>query len=108
MIGSLGRLIASRRWIWAVAAAVLLAAAFLGTRASAQWLGLLVSAMGALVLLQHPSLGPLALVFAALVVPLEFGTGSEHRIGFIRKTVHAHEQTGWRVIDQRLHNPFIV
>ncbi len=38
---------------------------------------LLVAAAGGLALLARPALGLLALVLAALIVPLEFGTGSE-------------------------------
>ncbi len=52
--------------ILAVAAGVLLGAALLGFRASLQWLGLLAVGMGAIVLLQQPLLGLLALVPAAL------------------------------------------
>ena len=57
--------------------AVLALAFLLGQRASALWLGLLVAALGALVLLIRPALGLLALVAAALLVPLEISTGTE-------------------------------
>lgn len=57
--------------------AVLALAFLLGQRASAAWLGLLAAGLGAIVLLVQPALGLLAIVVAALLVPLEFGTGSE-------------------------------
>jgi len=77
MIGDLRhRLLTGRLWPWAVAAAVLLGAALFGSLASTLWLALLVAGMGAVVVLQWPILGLLALVPAALVVPLEFGTGT--------------------------------
>lgn len=56
---------------------ILLLAFILGRRASTQWLVLLVSAGGGLALLTRPALGLPALVLAALVVPLEFDTGTE-------------------------------
>jgi len=49
---------------------------YFGLHASLRWLILLMAGMGAIVLLQRPILGLLALVPAALVVPLEFGTGT--------------------------------
>ncbi len=60
-----------------IALAVLALAFLLGQRASATWLGLLVAGIGAVVLLAQPVLGLLAIVAAALLLPLEFGTGSE-------------------------------
>jgi len=56
---------------------VLLAAAFLGRRASAQYAGLIIAACGAVILLIQPRLGLLAIIAAAMVFPLEFGTGTE-------------------------------
>jgi hypothetical protein len=56
---------------------VLAAAVLLGRNASLRWLALLVTAMGAVLLLARPVLGLPVLVVAGLVVPLEFGTGSE-------------------------------
>ncbi len=77
MIGDIRRRLRTGRWwTWAAAAVVLLGAAFLGSRPSPRWLVLLGAGMGAVVLLQWPILGLLALVPAALVVPLEFGTGT--------------------------------
>lgn len=64
-------------WTVFIVAMVLLAAAVLGLRASLQWLALLVAAMAALLMLQSPVLGLLALVVVPLVVPAEFGTGTE-------------------------------
>jgi len=77
VIGAIRRKpLGSRLWIWAVVVAVLLGAAFLGFRASPLWLALLGTGMGALVLLQQPILGLLAVVPATLIVPVEFGTGT--------------------------------
>ena len=59
---------------------ILLAAAFLGHRASAQYAGLIVAGFGALALLYQPRLGLLAIIGAALIAPLEFGTGTEVRL----------------------------
>ena len=52
-----------------IAIAVLALAFLLGQRASSTWLGLLVVGIGAVVLLQTPRLGLLALVAAALLLP---------------------------------------
>jgi hypothetical protein len=59
-----------------VVASVLLGAAFLGTRPSIYWLVLLLAGISAIVLAQRPILGLPALLFTALFVPIEFGTGS--------------------------------
>lgn len=56
---------------------VLALAVMLGQQASTRWLLLLAVGLGGLVLLTHPALGLLSLVVAALVVPLEFGTGTD-------------------------------
>mgnify|MGYP001149348532 CR=1 FL=1 len=63
-------------WAWVLIAVVLIGAAYLGSHASMRWLILLVAGMGTVVLLQWPILGLMGLVLAALVVPLEFGTGT--------------------------------
>lgn len=63
-----------------VAALVLLLALVLGRRASPLWLALLVTAAGGLALLARPALGLPTLVLAALIAPLEFGTGTEVRL----------------------------
>ncbi len=68
---------AKRVWIAAVVAGVLLAAVFLGLRASLRWLLLLSAGIGALALLHAPQLGLLALIAAALVVRFEISTGTE-------------------------------
>jgi hypothetical protein len=60
-----------------VVAVVLLAASGFGYKSSVLGLALLALGTGAIVLLQQPALGPLALIPAALIVPLEFGTGTE-------------------------------
>lgn len=60
--------------------AVLALAYLLGQRASPLWLGLLAASIGGLALLVRPVLGLPALVMAALVVPLEIGTGTEVKL----------------------------
>ena len=70
-------LLTNRQWIpWAVAVGILLGAALLGARASMLWLGLLVVSMGIVLLLQWPLLKFIALITAALLIPLEISTGS--------------------------------
>lgn len=63
-----------------IALFVLALAFLLGQRASVWWLGLLVIGLGALILLARPSLGLFTLVLAALVAPLEIGTGTDVRL----------------------------
>jgi O-antigen ligase len=71
----------SRRWSTPIiSAAVLGLAVYLGIHASVRWLALLVAALGAVVLLLRPTLGLLAVVVAALLLPLEFGTGTEVKL----------------------------
>jgi len=60
-----------------VFAIALLAAAILGLRASRLWLILLFAGSGALALVLRPQLGPIGLIAAALVLNLEFSTGTE-------------------------------
>lgn len=57
--------------------AVVLAAIFFGMRASTRWLMLIAAGLGALILLWRPVLGLLAIVLAALLVPVNFSTGTE-------------------------------
>ena len=76
-------------WSWVLIALVLLAAAFLGLRASTTWLALLVVGIGALALLQTPRLGVLAIVTVALVVPLTIGTGTEVSLNAVTLLVPA-------------------
>ena len=77
MIGTMRRVFPLEKLqIWAVIIGVLLGAAVLGYKASVIWLALLVVGIGAVALLRQPILGLLALVAAALVVPLEVGTGT--------------------------------
>jgi hypothetical protein len=69
--------IGGRLWrVLSTVALVLLFAAYLGARASQRLVLLLVGGLGGLILLQWPVLGLLALVPAALVVPMEFSTGT--------------------------------
>lgn len=72
----------AKQWLMPVAVTivVLVLAFLLGQRASPLWLGLLLAAASGLVLLARPVLGLFALVLAALVVPLEIGTGTEVRL----------------------------
>ena len=76
-------LISSRYWPTniglklAICAAVLVLAALFGYKASSRWLSLLVIGVAVVVLLGRPVLGLLGLMLAALVVRLEFGTGTE-------------------------------
>lgn len=62
----------------ALVAIVVLALAFLlGQHASLRWLTLIVGSIGGVVLLARPALGLFALLAAALLLPLEFGTGTD-------------------------------
>ena len=63
-----------------VALLVLALAFYLGRHASPAWLALIAGGMAGVLLLARPALGLPALVLAALVVPLEFGTGTEVRL----------------------------
>lgn len=64
-------------WTFLIILAVLLAAVVFGMRASTRWLMLIIAALGALVLLWKPVLGLLAIVLAALLVPVNISTGTE-------------------------------
>lgn len=80
----------SRRTLSAVVAlGVLFAAAVLGRLASLYWLLLFLMGGGTLVLLKAPNLGLLAVVAAALVVPLEFSTGTEVKLNLATLLVPA-------------------
>ncbi len=59
-----------------IATGVLLAAAYFGQHASTRWLFLLLAVIGGIALLLQPELGLLALIAAALLLPLEFDTGT--------------------------------
>jgi O-antigen ligase len=65
---------------WLIVTAVLALAFVLGLRASPLWLGLLLALAGGAMLLITPALGLPTLVLAALVVPLEIGTGTEVKL----------------------------
>lgn len=90
MISDIRRSLRTRQlWTWTVAASVLLGAALLGFRASLQWLVLLGGGMGAVVLLERPILGLLALVPAAMVVTVEFGTGTDVALNLVTLLIPA-------------------
>ncbi len=77
-------------WLQALLiAAVFVAAAGLGYRASTTWLTVLVLGLAGLVLLQRPAWGLLAIIPAALVVPLQIDTGSEVRLNLVTLLVPA-------------------
>ena len=67
-------------WTALIVAVVLFAAAYFGLHASIRWLVLLAAATAALLILENPVLGLLALVAAALVLPLEIVTGTEVKL----------------------------
>jgi len=69
-----------RARVWAVASVVLVLAALLGRQASRRWLMLVMAALGGVALLLRPTLGLYAIVAAALVVPLEMGTGTQVKL----------------------------
>ena len=66
----------NRLRFWIVVAGVLGAAALFGFHPRLQWLALILLGLGAVVMVQRPVLGLLALVLAALVGRAEFGTGT--------------------------------
>ncbi|MFW6116149.1 MAG: hypothetical protein ACOC6F_00340 [bacterium] len=75
------RLSAGRLWTWAALAAVLPGAALLRSGVLWRWLVLpaidIGVGIGTVILLRWPSLSLMALVLAALAVPLESGTGTD-------------------------------
>ena len=71
------KLPATRWWIWLIVLGVVFASALLGYRVSILWLALLMAGIAAAALLSWPLLGFLALIPAALVVPLQIPTGTE-------------------------------
>lgn len=60
-----------------IVAAVLALAFLLGLRASVFWLAVLFAGFGGLILLRRPVLGLVALIVAALAVPVTISTGTE-------------------------------
>ena len=62
---------------WLVAALVLLGAVTLGSHPSTLWLVLLCAGVLAVVLLQHPVLGLVAIIATSMLFPFELGTGRE-------------------------------
>jgi O-antigen ligase len=77
VVKSFSRPIPNRLWRAALVVGVLLVAAYLGQRPAMRWLMLFAAGGGALVLLQTPNLGLLALTAAALVARVEINTGTE-------------------------------
>ena len=65
---------------WLIATSVLALAFLLGQRASLLWLGLLAAGIAGVALLTRPVLCLPALMLAALVVPIEIGTGTEVKL----------------------------
>lgn len=76
----LSRPVSRRTLSVVVALGVLFGAAVFGRLASFHWLLVFIVGGGTLVLLKVPNLGLLAVVAAALVVPLEFSTGTEVKL----------------------------
>jgi O-antigen ligase len=66
-----------------VSASVLVLAFLLGQRASPLWLGLFAAGAGAFIVLTRPALIPLALVAAALLIPVGIGTGTEVKLNAV-------------------------
>ena len=108
MMDSLRRLPLPRNlWAWVMVLVVLLGTAFLGAHPSVLWIALFVAAAGAAILLRQPILGLFALVVAALMVPLEFGTGTEVRINLAVMLPPA--LVGVWVLDRaRRHDPLVI
>ena len=65
---------------WAIIAATLLAAAYLGSRPSGWWLGPAIIGTMLVILLIRPTFGLLLVVIIALVVPIQIGTGTEVKL----------------------------
>ncbi len=77
-----GPLTAGPRLWWAIAA-ILLLSAFFGFFAHPVWLGLIVGAIVAIAIAMRPTWGLLGMVVAALLVPLQFSTGTEVKINTV-------------------------
>jgi hypothetical protein len=78
MIGDLKRRFLDDRLLtWAVVGVILLGAAVLGLQASRLVLVLVVAAIAGVFLLRWPSLGFMAMVPIALLLPVQIGTGTE-------------------------------
>jgi O-antigen ligase len=71
------RLPERRWWMWLIVVGVVGASAVLGYRVSMLWLALLIGGITAVALFTWPLLGFLALIPAALIVPLQIPTGTE-------------------------------
>lgn len=69
------------RWLWpAIVTLVLAASAYLGQRASAQWLGLIIVVIATILLMRWPHLGLCAAIVVALFVQFELNTGSDVKL----------------------------
>ncbi|MFW6116151.1 MAG: O-antigen ligase family protein [bacterium] len=66
-----------RLWRGGLVGILLIGAAYLGLRVSTRWLMLVGVVIGVVPVLARPVLGLFGLVVAALLVPLQFGTGTE-------------------------------
>ncbi len=111
------KLLVSSMLPWAVITVVLLGAALAGIKPSIYWLALLIMITGTIVLFQRPILGLLALVPAALVIPLEVGTGSAVAVNpatllvpavlalWFLSLVRQHEA---RLVSSRVNRPLIL
>ncbi len=77
------RVAPSRLRSWSIIFVVLVTAFYLGGHASVRSVLSLAVAMSGLVLLLYPALGPMALVGAALFLPLEIGTGTEVKLNVV-------------------------
>lgn len=86
---------------------VLLATAFLGAHASVLWIALFVAAAGAAILLLRPILGLFVLVAVALMVPLQFGTGTEVSIN-LAVLVPPALVAVWALDRVRRHEPLVI
>lgn len=76
MIRDLRANIALHKWQLLIFSGVLTAAAFFGYHADMQWVILLGGIGVSIMVLHQPEIGLLALIAAALILPIEFGTGT--------------------------------
>jgi O-antigen ligase len=79
----------SKVWTLLLVAIVLGASMYLGRQASVRWLVLLLAGISAIVVLVRPTVGLLALVPAALLLPLEIGTGTDVTLNLVTLLVPA-------------------
>jgi hypothetical protein len=79
----------SKVWTLLLVAIVLGASAYIGQQASVRWLVLLLAGISAIVVLVRPTVGLLALVPAALLLPLDIGTGTDVTLNLVTLLVPA-------------------